>query len=84
MFRDRKQQRLVAAHMVEHAGEERWIGCRLANHLRADPCGGKKGTEPLGVPGHEAERLNRQVFSDFAGHPGRFTHAVCLSVTDRS
>src|SRR5205085_9239673 len=74
MLRDGEQQRLITRHMVEHACQERGLGSGLANHFGPDAGGGEKGSQALGLARHETKRLNREIFSDFAGDTRAFRH----------
>src|SRR5208283_4171123 len=61
----RDQETLIAEHMLEHAGEEAGLARRGPNLLRRYSGGSQKASQPFGVFGDEAKRLNRQHFSRF-------------------
>jgi hypothetical protein len=67
--RERKEETLIAQHMLEHSGKKAALTRGATNLLNRKPACLKEIGEPLRLLADKAKRLNRQHF------PGLFLHS---------
>src|SRR5262249_2164154 len=72
---------VIAQHEIEYARQKPRVGGGLAQGVRANSRLGQERTQPFRVARYEAQRLNRNNFSDFPGDLNRLCQSpLCLSV----
>ncbi len=69
---------VIAQDEVEHGSQKFRVGGRRPQRLRPDSRLGQEQAQPLGIAGNEAQRLNRNDFSYFAGVLNRLFQLVGL------